>query len=104
MDTQASDDLQPGYVHLRDLGYSPSGVRKLAIDLSDGEEVAIKLLQRGCQVRVRCCSACASASATKDVHNQHLCSGAHRMTTNAHAWCRHYRLRVQWQQVLKRTQ
>lgn len=47
------------FVHLRDLGYSSSGIRKVAIDLSDGEEVALKLLQRGSQVNLElplCCS------------------------------------------------
>lgn len=43
------------FVHLRDLGYSSSGIRKVAIDLSDGEEVALKLLQRGSQVQLPSC-------------------------------------------------
>lgn len=49
MDTHSAEDLQSGFVHLRDLGYSPTGVRKVAVDLSDGEETAIKLIQRGSQ-------------------------------------------------------
>lgn len=49
MDTHTAADLQSGFVHLRDIGYSPTGVRKVAVDLSDGEETAIKLIQRGCQ-------------------------------------------------------
>ena len=49
METHSAEDLQSGFVHLRDLGYSPTGVRKVAVDLSDGEETAIKLIQRGSQ-------------------------------------------------------
>jgi hypothetical protein len=49
MDTHSAEDLQSGFVHLRDLGHSPTGVRKVAVDLSDGEETAIKLIQRGSQ-------------------------------------------------------
>jgi hypothetical protein len=50
MDTHSAEDLQAGFVPLRDLGHSPTGVRKVAVDLSDGEETAIKIVQRGSQV------------------------------------------------------